>query len=84
MRAAAADTSPGVVLNLTEVEFMDSSGLRVVMAALGEDGDGLALVVAPGSPVAQLLELTDLEGRIPNFEAEDDAVGSVAGAKPDG
>jgi anti-sigma B factor antagonist len=84
MRAAAADSSSGLVLDLTAVEFMDSSGLRVVMAAVGEDEGGLALVVAPESPVSQLLELTDLDGRIPNFEGEDEAVGSVTGGESDG
>jgi anti-anti-sigma factor len=82
LRGAADGSAAGVVLDSTEVEFMDSSGLRVVMISVSELDLDLALVVAPGSPVSQLLELTDLDGRIPNFTSEDEAIRAIGDGKP--
>jgi anti-sigma B factor antagonist len=55
-----------VVLDLRELEFMDSSGVRVIVAAHGaaQDGDGRLTIVraAPGGAVQRVLEISGLEG----------------------
>jgi anti-sigma B factor antagonist len=48
----------GVVLDLRELEFMDSSGLRVLVTAHNEGGGRFAIVrPAPGSEVEKILEI---------------------------
>lgn len=58
---AALDEGRSVVIDLRELAFMDSSGVRVLIAAHGRAGDGgvrLALVRPPdGGPVARILEI---------------------------
>jgi anti-sigma B factor antagonist len=60
--AAGAD----VVLDLTALEFMDSTGVRVIVSAhraAQEHGGCFALVrTAPGSAVARILEISGLDG----------------------
>jgi anti-anti-sigma factor len=55
-----------VVLDLRELDFMDSSGVRVLVTlhALAQDGDGdLTVVRGPaGSAVRRVLEVSGLEG----------------------
>jgi anti-sigma B factor antagonist len=64
---AVEDGSERVVLDLTKVPFMDSSGLGVVVACLKrlrESGGDLALVTPPESPPTKLLSLTGLDRAI--------------------
>lgn len=55
-----------VVLDLSGIEFIDSSGLRVVLAARERlAAEGAALVLrAPSEAVHRLLEITDLLDRL--------------------
>lgn len=54
------------IIDLRELEFMDSSGVRVVVAAhlaAEENGARLTLVRArPGTPVYRVLEISGLDG----------------------
>jgi anti-sigma B factor antagonist len=56
-----------VLLDLDELEFMDMSGLRVVlMAAEDASRDGWGLAVTCGSPqLRRLIALVNLDGRSP-------------------
>jgi anti-sigma B factor antagonist len=66
-----------VIVDLSDVPFMDSSGLGVIVGCLKrlrESGGDLALVTMPGSPPSKLLSLTGLDRAIPTFESPDDAV----------
>jgi anti-sigma B factor antagonist len=62
LRAASAG-SDAIVLDLLEVPFMDSSGLKVLLVASEELGERLALALDPDSPVARLLEVTEVRDR---------------------
>lgn len=57
---------PEIVLDLANVEFLDSAGLRVVIAQHQRLADaGRRLVLAnPSAPVVRLLEITGLEGHL--------------------
>lgn len=54
-----------VVLDLRGLDFMDSSGVRVLVAAhsAAQDGGGRLTIVraAPGGPVQRVLEISGLE-----------------------
>jgi anti-sigma B factor antagonist len=70
-----------LLLDLTEVPFMDSSGLGVIVACLKrlrESGGDLAVVSPPSSPPTKLLSLTGLDHAIPTHATVDEA---VAGAR---
>jgi anti-sigma B factor antagonist len=75
----AVDDGPKrLILDLTGVPFMDSSGLGVVVACLKrlrEMGGDLSLVTMPGSPPSKLLSLTGLDRAIPTYATTDEAVG---------
>jgi anti-sigma B factor antagonist len=64
---SALDRAPrGVVLDLGEVTFVDSSGLRELLrarTAYGDAGKGFALA-APQPPVIRLFELTGVTNAI--------------------
>lgn len=55
-----------VVLDLRPLEFMDSTGVRVIVAAhvaSGESGGSLVLVrTDPAGPVGRVLEISGLDG----------------------
>lgn len=61
-----------LILNLTKVSFMDSSGLSVLISALkaarGKNGDVVLLGLTP--PVRSLIELTRLQQIFKIFEDE--------------
>jgi anti-sigma B factor antagonist len=75
--AAAAEGQRRLVIDLSGVPFMDSSGLGVIVACLKrlrESGGDLALVTAPGSPPSKLLSLTGLDRAIPTSSTPDEAL----------
>jgi anti-sigma B factor antagonist len=60
LRAAVANGDDPVVLDLTDVTFIDSNGLRVLLEA-NAALERLVVVCPPGSAVATLLGLTSLD-----------------------
>jgi anti-sigma B factor antagonist len=73
--ALPIDEPLNVAIDLTEVSFMDSSGLGSVIACLkhvrGLNGE-LKLVTPPTSPLMKLLSLTGLDGSVPTVKSLDD------------
>jgi anti-sigma B factor antagonist len=63
--------SPVVVVDLSAVEFMDSSGLRaLVLADRRAQAAGRRLAIVPGPPtVRRVFELTQLEDRLDLIES---------------
>ena len=61
---ALPDSAAGLVLDLTDVRYVDSSGVRVIFelaAQLAISGRRLALAVPETSPVRRLVKITRLE-----------------------
>lgn len=79
LEAATAGTGGTLILDASEVSFIDSTGLRSILSAiasLSDSGRALALVCVPG-PVKRLIELTALTGRLAIFETRQAALETV-------
>jgi anti-sigma B factor antagonist len=65
-----------VVLDLDEVQFIDSAGLRVVLAAHERTAErGQRLALTPGSPqVQRLFSIAGVSGRLHTIAAADAAL----------
>jgi anti-sigma B factor antagonist len=77
---ATAGTEPSVVLDLTEVDFIDSTALGAIMHASteAEASSKSMLVVALDGPVRRLLEITNLTGRFRVYPSREDALAAAA------
>lgn len=77
---ATAGAEPCVVLDLTDVDFIDSTALGAIMHASTEaEAVGKQmLVVALDGPVRRLLEITNLTGRFRVYPSREDALAAVA------
>jgi anti-anti-sigma factor len=67
LQLAEAEGRETVVLDLSELTFMDSTGLRLVLRAVrrsSENGYRLQLISAP-PPVQRVFRVTGLEPRLP-------------------
>jgi anti-anti-sigma factor len=82
--AAVPNDAEGLILDLTELEFIDSAGIRTLLSLVGRfgwHGQKLTFVAAPGSPVRRVIELAGagdafaLEGSGDGSPAEPDAPG---------
>jgi anti-anti-sigma factor len=75
-----------VLLNLSDCEFIDSTGIAVIVRAwqhrLGSDGasemGGLLGLCAPAKQVSRLLEVTGVDTSITVFETCDEGVAALA------
>jgi anti-sigma B factor antagonist len=77
---AGASPERSVVLDLLNVDFIDSSALGVIMRAAGEleTSGKVLLVVAPDGPVRRLLEITNLTQRFALHPTRADALAAAA------
>ena len=83
MRSAQTTTSDGVVLDLRGVQFIDSSGLRVVLMASQDLGGRLATVIAADSPVSMLVDLAEVADRVNPVSDEEEALARIERAGDD-
>jgi anti-sigma B factor antagonist len=72
----AIDAAEVVVLDLDDVQFIDSAGLRVLLAAHERTAErGQRLVLTPGSPqVQRLLSIAGVNGRLETIVSADAAL----------
>jgi anti-sigma B factor antagonist len=55
-----------VVIDMRELEFIDSTGIALLVAALGRDGEAeISFVPSTSQAVKRVLELTGLADRLP-------------------
>ena len=64
----------GILLDLRELGFMDSSGLRVVLLAAQERQGRFATILGKGSAVSTLFEMVDVAERLNVVASEEEAV----------
>jgi anti-sigma B factor antagonist len=70
-----------LILDLTTVSFIDSSALGALVQAeqrLGRQGRGLAVVAPKGSPAADPIELTHVNGQLSVHPTHEDAQAALA------
>ena len=70
-----------VVVDLTGVDFCDSTGLRALMGAsteLRHAGGKLAVVLLPDGGVARLFEVTGIHEALPVHDTQQGALASLA------
>ena len=80
LEAAIETSAGGLVVDLSGVEFMDSSGLLAMLNARGllaRENRGLA-VVCPASPVRQLLEVAGVSQLLLVCESREDAEAALS------
>ncbi|HUR85124.1 MAG TPA: SpoIIE family protein phosphatase [Solirubrobacteraceae bacterium] len=83
--AAAGPRDRGLVLDLSAVEYLDSTGVHLLHALvrrLEEFGQRLRVVVAPGAPVARVLEFIDLRNTVAIDPSVQEAVAALTPPGP--
>lgn len=81
IKAQIEEGQTRIVLDLTELEFMDSSGLAVLVTVLraAQAVQGDVVLVGPTPAVRSLIELTRLHRVFEIFEDESTALEAIAG-----
>jgi anti-sigma B factor antagonist len=76
---AMAGPEPSVLIDLTEVEYIDSTGLGVLVAALKQSTDksGSLALVKPTEAVGRVLHITGLDKVFVIHEDNDAALSSI-------
>jgi anti-sigma B factor antagonist len=79
-----AEGGGGLALDLTAVDYLDSSGLGMLLrvaSAFSDHGKELRLVVEKDSFIASLMETTGMDGILSVGESRDEAVAELAGKR---
>ncbi|HEY7151928.1 MAG TPA: STAS domain-containing protein [Solirubrobacterales bacterium] len=76
---AAKDSERPLVVDLSDCQFIDSTGLATLLHGTkpAQNGESHVALVSQGGEVRKLLALTAIDKTIPVFETVDDAVVAV-------
>lgn len=80
LEGAADESAPGLVVDLRELEYVDSAGVRLLFhaaRAVTSAGGRFVAVVPQASPARRVLELAEAGTLFPLEESEDDALRRV-------
>jgi anti-anti-sigma factor len=84
LAAAMPNSALGLVIDLTAVTYLDSSGVHLAFdlaERLGRRQQQLRLVVPEGAPVRRVLRIVELDDSVPVVASVDEAVAQIrAGA----
>jgi anti-anti-sigma factor len=71
LQASLADDASQVVIDMRELEFIDSTGIALLVAALGNNGneERIRFIPSAAPAVTRVLELTGLSERLPLADA---------------
>ncbi len=71
LREALRDSGVRTVVDMRELEFIDSTGIALLVAALRHDGgvDRLRFIPSNSPTVARVLEMTGVDERLPLADA---------------
>jgi anti-anti-sigma factor len=77
---------PAIVVDLTSLRFIDSSGIGLLIKAFRstEDGRGMHTVISEGSQVDRVLRLAGVDRALPVFLNRTDAVAAFAPSRNGG
>ena len=79
--ASVPSSARGLVVDMSALEFMDSSGVSMLFALarqVGSHRQELRVVAPPGTPVARVLQIVEFSRAAPVHEDLDSAVAAVA------
>ena len=86
LQEATSDTDASVLIDLSACEFIDSTGIALIVRAWqrldrGSDGDGGGRVVlcSNNDQVRRVLEITGLELSIPIHDSRDEGLAALRG-----
>jgi anti-sigma B factor antagonist len=82
LRKAVASDSAGIVVDLTECEFIDSSGVRALLLsreAQNSDGSEHLAVAASSEQILRILSVMGIDRVIPIRPTVDEAASAISG-----
>jgi anti-sigma B factor antagonist len=82
LAAGIGNDVPGLVLDLTELDYLDSAGVHLMLDLAGRlrtRRQGLHAVAPADAPLRMVLDLTAVDKRVPLHERVDDAVRALRG-----
>lgn len=86
LESALAGSTPGIVLDLCECEFIDSTGIALIVRAwqqldrsAGGEGEGRVVLCSHNHQVRRLLKITGVENSISMHEQRDSALAELRG-----
>lgn len=85
LREARSTHGDHVILELTDLEFMDSHGLSVIIACYKSvsTADGSLTLVGARPIIRRTLEITGIDRRLPLFDTVEAAAASRTGGTPE-
>lgn len=86
IRGAVGNDHAGLCLDLSEVRYVDSAGVRMVFELISQletCRQGLALVVPDEAPVRRLIDVTNLASTVPVCPSVDECVAALDGSVED-
>jgi anti-anti-sigma factor len=72
LQNSVVQTAAGLVIDFSQTEYLDSAGLHFIFdlgKRLRDRGQRLYLVVPPGSPVAAVLEIVNVDSLAPRSDS---------------
>jgi anti-sigma B factor antagonist len=78
LRAALQDAAEPLVVDLTSVTFMDSTGLATMINTTGAHPSGFA-IACPEGPARLLFAVTGTEEELPLYDSREEALRAVGG-----
>jgi anti-anti-sigma factor len=80
---ALGDGQGHVIVDMSELDFIDSTGIALLVTAIGHDGDGsrLRFVNSQATAVTKVLEMTGVADRLPFVEASVNGTGGSSDAR---
>ena len=64
LEAALERLDGGVVVDLSDLEFIDSTGIAVLVRAMGDEGSRMSFVPSRSAAVVRVLEMTGVAERM--------------------
>lgn len=79
---ALADSDASIMIDLSACEFIDSTGIALIVRTwqrLGDEGERRLAICSTNHQVRRLLKITGVEGSIPMHEGRDTALAELRG-----